>query len=93
MNIFVGNLSSQTTEKQLETLFTEFGEVKSVKIITDNYTNRSRGFGFVEMSDKTQAETAIEKLNNSSFNTQSIVVNEARPKTERTDGFNSRKRY
>jgi RNA recognition motif-containing protein len=80
MNIFVGNLSAQTTEKQLENLFTPFGAVQSVKIITDNYTGRSRGFAFVEMPERTHAETAIAKLNNSSLDTQSITVNEARPK-------------
>jgi RNA recognition motif-containing protein len=86
MNIFVGNLSDQTTESHLQGLFAEFGEVKSVKIIIDNYTNRSRGFGFVEM-EKTPGETAIEKLNNTSLHSQTIVVNEARPKTnDRSSG-------
>jgi len=94
MNIFVGNLSTQTTEQQLTTLFTPFGEVASVKIVTDNYTKRSRGFAFVEMPEKENAEKAIEQLNNSSLDTQSITVNEARPKTNNNsnDGFN-RKRY
>jgi len=83
MNIFVGNLSYEVTEKQLEKLFAEFGEVRSVRIVVDNYTRRPRGFGFVEMPDRTGAEKAIDKLNNSSLNMQSIVVNEARPrKTE-----------
>ena len=81
MNIFVGNLNFQTTEKALQTLFSEFGEISSVKIITDNYTRRSRGFGFVEMPDQASAEKAIEKLNNTKFENQSIVVNEAKPRT------------
>jgi RNA recognition motif-containing protein len=80
MNIFVGNLSSQATEKQLENLFTQFGEIKSVKIITDNYTHRSKGFAFVEMPEQLNAEKAIEKLNNSALHGQSITVNEARPR-------------
>ncbi len=80
MNIFVGNLNYQTTEKQLEHLFAAFGEVKSVKIVTDNYTKRPRGFAFVEMPEKTDADKAIEQLNNSSLHMQSIVVNEARPR-------------
>jgi RNA recognition motif-containing protein len=92
MTIFVGNLSDQTTENQLQTLFAEVGEVKSVKIITDNYTNRSRGFGFIEM-EQVDGEKAIEKLNNTTFNTQSIVVNEARPKSgdRINSGFNRRR--
>ncbi|HXS36358.1 MAG TPA: hypothetical protein VN721_06630 [Flavipsychrobacter sp.] len=78
MNIFIGNLSPQTTEKQIENLFIPFGEVKAVKIVIDNFTKRSRNFGFVDMPEKENAEKAIEKLNNTSFNSQSIVVNEAR---------------
>ncbi len=91
MNIFVGNLSAQTTEKQIESLFTPFGEVKSVKIITDNYTRRSRGFAFVEMPESTHAQSAIEKLNNTNLNEQSMTVNEARPKT--TSENSGRNRY
>ncbi|XZF15771.1 RNA recognition motif domain-containing protein [Chitinophagaceae bacterium MMS25-I14] len=81
MKLFVGNLSSHTTEKQLEHLFIEFGEVKSATIITDNYTRRSRGFGFVEMENRESAEKAILKLNNTSLQGQTIVVNEAKEKT------------
>ena len=93
MNIFIGNLDSQTTEKQIENLFIPFGEVKSVKIIIDNFTKRSRGFAFVEMPEKENAEKAIEKLNNTSINSQSIVVNEARPRSnEQSNGF-GRKNY
>ncbi len=80
MNIFVGNLNYQTTENQLEHLFAEFGAVTSVKIIMDNYTKRPRGFAFVEMPEKADAEKAIGQLNNSSLHMQSIVVNEARPR-------------
>lgn len=94
MNIFVGNLSTDTTEEQLNQLFSPFGQVMSVKIISDNYTKRSRGFGFVEMPDKASADQAIEKLNNSSLESQTITVNEARPKTNNnmSDNFN-RRRY
>lgn len=81
MNIFVGNLGDETTEKQLEILFTPFGEIKTVKIIIDNYTRRSRGFGFVEMPDQANAESAVEKLNRSSFNGQILTVNEAKAKS------------
>ncbi len=97
MNIFVGNLSYQTTEEQLKGLFEEFGAVKAAKIITDNYTNRSRGFGFVEMQEKAEGERAVEKLHNTSVNQQTIVVNEARPRTEdRRDNYSNKsfnKRY
>ncbi len=80
MNIFVGNLSSEATEKQLENLFTPFGEIRAVKIITDAYTQRSKGFAFVDMPEQTNAENAIQKLNNSSLHGQTITVNEARPR-------------
>jgi RNA recognition motif-containing protein len=93
MNIFVGNLSYQATEEQLQNLFAEFGNVKSVKIIKDNYTSRSRGFGFVEMPENAEAEKAIEKLNGSSMDQQVIVVNEARPRTENSRDSFSNKNY
>jgi len=86
MNIFVGNLSFDTTEDQLQDLFAAFGEVKSAKIVTDNYTGRSRGFGFVEMVNKADGETAVEKLNNTTFLNRSIAVNEARPKNSDSRG-------
>lgn len=90
MKIFVGNLSSQVTEEQLKHLFEEYGPVKGAKIISDNYTNRSRGFGFVEMESNSDGERAIDKLNNTSFQQQSIVVNEARPRNEEHKPFNKR---
>lgn len=82
MNIFVGNLNSQTTEKHLENLFISFGEVRSVKIVLDNYTRRSRGFAFVDMPESSHAEKAIEKLNNSRLHENSITVNEARARDD-----------
>ncbi|NLR61035.1 RNA-binding protein [Chitinophaga polysaccharea] len=83
MNIFIGNLSSQTTEQQLTTLFSPFGMVRSTKVIIDNYTGRSKGFGFVEMPVDAEAERAIRDLNSTLMDAQVIVVNEARPRTER----------
>jgi len=80
MNIYVGNLSSETTEKQLEDLFAPFGEIKLVKIIVDAYTKRSKGFAFVEMPEQENAAQAVEKLNNSLLQGQTITVNEARPR-------------
>lgn len=83
MNIYVGNLNWRTTEEQLAGLFSPFGNVGSIKVIYDNYSGRSRGFAFVEMPDNAHAEQAIKELNNSAFDGQTIVVNEARPKIER----------
>lgn len=87
MNIFIGNLNFQTTENQLKDLFTPFGEISSVKIITDKFSGRSRGFGFVEMPDTAEAEKAIEDLNDYTFNDRNIVVNESKPR-ESNDRFN-----
>ncbi len=82
MNIFVGNLNFQTTEKQLENIFSEFGQVRSARIVNDAYTKRPRGFGFVDMPDRANAEKAIETLHNTSLNGQSMIINEARSKND-----------
>lgn len=81
MNIYVGNISWGMTDQDLENLFAEHGTVTSAKIITDRMTNRSRGFGFVEMSDG--AEAAIEALNETEIEGRKLVVNESRPKESR----------
>ena len=81
MNIYVGNLSWGMSDQDLENLFAEHGSVTSAKIITDRMTNRSRGFGFVEMSDG--AEAAIEALNETEIEGRKLVVNESRPKDSR----------
>ena len=78
MNIYVGNTSWGLTDQDLENVFAEFGTVDSAKIITDRATGRSRGFGFVEMSDG--AEAAIEALNGTEVDGRELVVNESRPK-------------
>lgn len=89
MNIFVGNLNIQTTENQLRDAFAAFGTVDTVKVIIDKYSNQSRGFGFVEMPDNTEANAAIDKLNSSFMDQSVMVVNEARPRTEeRRGGYN-----
>lgn len=80
MNIFVGKLSYQTSDADLQKLFAEFGTVRTAKVVNDNYTGRSRGFGFVDMENHDEAQKAIDKLNNTSFMQQTIVVNEARPR-------------
>jgi len=81
MNIYVGNISWGMSDQDLENLFAEHGTVTSAKIITDRMTNRSRGFGFVEMSDG--AEAAIEALNEAEVDGRKLVVNESRPKESR----------
>ncbi len=80
MNIYVGNLNFKVTENDLENLFGDFGTVSSAKIITDKYSGRSKGFGFVTMDDHDEASKAIEELNGSNFQSRDMVVNEARPK-------------
>jgi len=86
MNIYVGNLSFELTAEDLRQAFEAYGEVSSVNIITDKYSGQSRGFGFVEMPDKGDAETAIENLNGKDLSGREITVNEARPRTDRGGG-------
>src|SRR5262249_61621949 len=83
--IFVGNLSFQTTESDLDGLFGQVGNVESVSIITDRMTGRSKGFGFVEMSNE-DADNAIQKLNGTEFGGRTLTVNEARPPAKREFG-------
>ncbi|HLE43002.1 MAG TPA: RNA-binding protein [Methylomirabilota bacterium] len=88
--LFVGNLSYQATEEDLRELFQQAGTVESVRIITDQFTGRPRGFGFVEMSTKEEAERAIEQLNGRLFRDRNLVVNEARPQPNRSPGGGGR---
>lgn len=82
MNIYVGNLSWNLKDQDLSNLFASYGEVTSAKIVTDKFTQRSKGFGFVEMADDTAAQAAIAALNGSEVDGRNIVVNESRPKPE-----------
>ncbi len=82
MNIYVGNLSNEVTEEDLKQAFETFGEVESVKIIKDKYTNGSKGFGFVEMPSKAEGQSAIDDLNGKELKGKALNVNEARPRTE-----------
>ncbi|HRG89534.1 MAG TPA: RNA-binding protein [Chitinophagales bacterium] len=82
MNIYVANISFRASEGQLKDLFQQYGEVSSVKIITDRETGRSRGFGFVEMPNDAEGKQAIAQLNGNSFQDRNLVVNEARPSTK-----------
>jgi RNA recognition motif-containing protein len=90
MNIYVSNLNFRTQNDSLQELFERYGEVSSAHIVTERETGRSRGFGFVEMPGDDQARQAIEALNDTEFEGKRITVNEARPKTERSDrgGYN-----
>ena len=85
-NIFVGNLSFNTGEEELRQIFEGYGQVDRVSIMTDRDTGRSRGFGFVEMTNNEDGEKAITALNGSQVGGRTINVNEARPKTERAGG-------
>ncbi len=82
MNIYVGNLDYNLQESELEGVFSEYGEVASVKIIKDKYTGKAKGFGFVEMPDDEAANTAIEELNGTELNGRQMKVNKARPRRE-----------
>jgi len=86
MKIYVGNLSYETTEEDLRQEFVAFGEVTSVSVITDKYTGRPKGFAFVEMASKSEAEAAITGLNGKTLKDRTIVVNEARPRTDNRSG-------
>ncbi len=83
MNIYIGNMSFDTTEEQLRQAFEGYGEVSNVNIITDRYTGESRGFAFVEMADQSAAAAAISGLNGQELNGRTLTVNEARPRPER----------
>jgi len=87
MRIYVGNLSFETAESQLEQLFSPLGDVGSVRLIRDQSTGRSRGFGFVEMADDNQARAACNTLNEHDFQGRRLTVNEAKPQEHRSGGY------
>ena len=82
MNIYVGNLAYKVSDQELKETFEEYGEVISAKVITDRETGRSKGFGFVEMSDEEEAQNAIEDLDGTDMNGRTLKVNKAKPKPE-----------
>jgi RNA recognition motif-containing protein len=88
--LFVGNLSFQATEEDLRELFQQAGNVETVRIITDQFTGRPRGFGFVEMATKEEATKAVEMLNGRLFRDRNLVVDEARPQPQRGGGGGER---
>jgi len=87
LNIYVGNLPRSTNEEEVRGLFTEHGTVADVKLIKDRYTDELRGFGFVEMPEKTEALKAITEVNGKELGGRSLVVNEAKPRENRGGGF------
>lgn len=84
MNMYVGNLSFSVTEDDLKAVFSEFGEVVSANIITDKYSGKSKGFGFVEMPNNSEADKAIKSLNRSQLQGRNIKVNQATPRGDRS---------
>ena len=87
MNIYVGNLSYDVSDEELGEAFSAFGTVTSARVIRDRYTDRSRGFGFVEMSDDNEAETAIAELNGKAIKGRPINANQARPREEKRRAY------
>lgn len=85
MNIYVGNLPWRTSEEELRNMFEAYGRVDSSSIVKDRETDRSRGFGFVEMPDRNEAQNAIDALNGTDMGGRALVVNEARPRSERPE--------
>jgi RNA recognition motif-containing protein len=90
--LYVGNLTFKVNESDLEALFTPFGTVQSAQIIVDRDTNRSKGFGFVEMDTDAEAQAAIQGLNGREHDGRSLTVNEAKPREARTGGGYGRSR-
>ena len=86
MNIYVGNLPRQSTEDEVRQAFAEFGQITEVRLIKDKFSGESKGFGFIEMPSKEEAEKAIEEMNGKDFMGRELNVNEASPKTDRRGG-------
>jgi RNA recognition motif-containing protein len=93
MKLYVGGLAYSVTEQELEALFAEHGKVTSVAVIKDRDSGQSKGFGFVEMADDTEAKAAMTELNGKEVSGRSIIVNEARPQEDRHSGGGFRKSY
>jgi RNA recognition motif-containing protein len=93
MNIYVGNLPHKVTEDEVRQAFAEFGQVTEVRLIVDKFSGESKGFGFVEMPSKDEAEKAIGAMNGKEFMGRALNVNEARPKTDRGGGGGRREGF
>lgn len=85
MNIYVGNIPRETSEAELREAFEKFGEVSSITMIKDRYTNTFKGFAFIEIPKKEEAESAIESMDGTMFSGRPLTVNQAKPKTESND--------
>ena len=90
MNIYVGNIPRETSEKEIREAFEQYGEVSTVSLIKDKFTNMLKGFGFVEMPKKEEAENAIKSLDGTMFNGRPLSVNPAKPRTESHGGGDNR---
>ncbi len=86
MNIYVGNLAYSVTEEDLKRTFEAYGQVETANVIKDQYSNQSKGFGFVEMPDQAEAQAAISALNGKDLNGRTLTVNEARPRADKNRG-------
>jgi RNA recognition motif-containing protein len=86
MNIYVGNMPYNVSEDDLKELFSEYGEISSVSIITDKFSGQSKGFGFVEMPNNSEADQAIKALNDSRYKGRPLKVNQAKPRSDRPRG-------
>jgi len=93
MNMYVGNLAFTVTEQDLTEAFSAFGKVETVNIVKDRFTGQSKGFGFVDMPDNSEADKAIKALNNSPLKDRDIKVNQAKPKSDRSKGARRSPRY
>ena len=93
MNLYIGNLSFSTSEEALKKIFDEFGNVETAKVIKDNYTGRSKGFGFVEMPDNSEADKAIKALNGKLIDGKNIKVNQADNGGKRRQKKTFKRRY
>ena len=91
LKLYVGNLPFGASEEDLRKLFSEAGAVQSVKIVTDSYSGRSRGFGFVEMTSQAEAEKAISLINGKTFMDRTLIVSEAKPQKKRGGEFKGRR--
>jgi RNA recognition motif-containing protein len=89
MNLYIGNLASEVTDDDLQEAFGKFGKVTSAKVIKDNFSNLSRGFGFVEMPNNAEADTAMKSLNGEQLKGKAVQISEARPRTEKRHGNRS----
>jgi RNA recognition motif-containing protein len=91
MNLYVGNLATELTDEDLRKIFSEYGEVSSAKVIKDNFSHLSRGFGFVEMPSNREADAAIKALNREEIKGSRIQISEARPNREKRHGYRGRR--